>query len=163
MVRGMPIRVLRGPARDRASIQEVVPLLDARYLRVWFSVFLEDTAGDGRKLKVERSSFQYQVDADGTDWVFRYDYSREQPAHQHPRAHLQVRGSLVSDVGTPRGMLERVHFPTGRHTLEGVMRCLAQQFLVPTNEDPGVWRALLAETERLFLERATQPISGPDR
>jgi hypothetical protein len=68
---------------------------------------------------------------------------------------------LISKVDPYREALEHVHFPTGRPTLEGVIRCLIVQFGVPSHTEPEVWRPVLAESERRFLTTARQPISGP--
>ena len=76
--------------------------------------------------------------------------------------HLQIRGTLTeSDVPVYRDLLEHVHFPTGRISLEGILRLLAEQFSVPCNEPETVWRPMLAEAERTFLEIAHRPLSGP--
>jgi hypothetical protein len=136
-----------------------LPLLDSRYLRLSITLFLEQTE-QGPRLKVQDSSYQYQADPDGRDWVFRYDYLRHPPDPQ-PAAHLQIRGMLAGGVlsaGTP---IERFHFPTGRLSLEAVIRLLADQFLVPCKEPPEIWRPVLAESEREFLTIARRPLSGP--
>lgn len=139
--------------------QSVVRLKDGRYLRV--SIVLDREPHDGGyRLKVEQASYQYQSDEGGDGWVFRYDY-RRQPTDPHPATHLQVRGSLVEDVPLHRGVLERVHFPTGRVPIEAVIRLLIEQFAVPTNTASEVWRRVLAESERLFEEIAHRPLSGP--
>jgi hypothetical protein len=92
----------------------------------------------------------------------RYDYLREPGLDGHPQAHLQVRGGLVeTGVLRPSHPLERVHFPTGRVSIEGVIRLLADQFGLPCNESPEVWRPVLAEAERMFLDIAHRPLSGP--
>jgi len=57
--------------------------------------------------------------------------------------------------------LERVHFPTGRFSIEGIVRLLAEEFDVPTNRDAAIWRPVLAASEREFLEIAHLPLSGP--
>jgi hypothetical protein len=58
--------------------------------------------------------------------------------------------------------MERIHFPTGRVSLEAIIRLLADQFNTPCREDPDLWRPVLAETERAFLEIANRPLAGPD-
>jgi hypothetical protein len=45
--------------------------------------------------------------------------------------------------------------------MEGVIRLLADQFGVPCNEPPEVWRPVLAEAEQTFLDIAHRPLSGP--
>lgn len=137
-----------------------VPLNDGRWLRVLLQVYVDPK--DQGKLKVAKSLFQYQLDEDAEEWVFRYDYLRD-PEDQHPASHVQIRGTLTETTVVPvRGALARVHFPTGRVGLEAVIRLLVEQFGVPTNEPPEVWRPALAATERGFLKIARRGISGPD-
>ncbi len=45
--------------------------------------------------------------------------------------------------------------------LEGVIRLLVEEFGVQCNQPASVWRPVLAETERSFLEIAHVPLSGP--
>ncbi|MBI3030945.1 MAG: hypothetical protein HYY64_15680 [Candidatus Rokubacteria bacterium] len=138
-----------------------LPLNNGRFLRVTVGLYLEGTE-HGPRLKVEQSSYQYQEDREGDRWIFRYDFLRNPPA-PHPANHLQVRGGLLEDC-LPQGLtLERVHFPTARVSLEGIMRLLVEQFGVPTNAAPEVWRPVLAETERAFYGIAHRSLSGPER
>lgn len=139
-----------------------LPLNDGRYLRLSIALYLDTTPRD-RRLKVKHSSYQYQSDADGEQWIFRYDYLRtaEDP---HPGAHLHIRGTLTGTDCLPRETpLERIHFPTHRVSLEAVLRLLADQFQIPCNEAPAIWRPVLAESEKLFLEIAHRPVGGPDQ
>jgi hypothetical protein len=62
-----------------------------------------------------------------------------------------------------RGSLEDVHFPTGRVTLESIIRLLIDDFGIPPAEPEDVWRPLLHETETTFLAIARQPQASPDR
>lgn len=129
------------------------------------TLFVEHT-GSGDRLKVSTASFQYQAEADpGTDaWIFRYDYLRDSAGDPHPQSHLQVNAELiVPDTLPMHRPLARVHFPTRRMPLEGVIRLLAEQFDVPTAQPPEYWRPLLAEAERAFLTIAHDPPLGPGR
>ena len=124
------------------------------------SLFLAPHEGRTR-LKVEKSVMQYQLDEDGEHWIFRYDYLR-QPTEPHPAAHLQIAGTLIEGTVVPvRETLARVHFPTGRVSLEAVIRLLVEQFGVRTNTDPDVWRPVLVESEKEFEEIAHRPLAGP--
>jgi hypothetical protein len=139
-----------------------LPLNDGRFLRVGSTLFLDRGDERGPLLKVRESSYQYQDDPNGDGWIFRYDYLRDPVAGSHPQAHLQLRADLVTPGVLPRSLLlERIHFPTGRMALEGVIRLLAEEFGVPCNEPPWVWRPVLAEAEQAFLEVAHWPLSGP--
>ncbi|MGH7390441.1 MAG: hypothetical protein ACREM3_13430 [Candidatus Rokuibacteriota bacterium] len=138
----------------------LVPLNDGRYLRVSVSLFLEPYEGRTR-LKVEKSVYQYQLDEEGDQWVVRYDYLRT-PSDPHPGMHVQIRGRLhEAEVLPSDATLERVHFPTGRVSIEAVIRMLVEQFRVPPNEEPRIWRPVLAESERAFQQIAHRDISGP--
>ena len=124
------------------------------YLRLSITLYVAPTS-EGRRLKVAESSFQYQTDRDGKNWVFRYDYLRN-PPHEYPGAHLQIRGDLSERV-LSQGALEKIHFPTWRISLESVIRLLADQFHVPCNTPRELWRPVLAESERAFAEIAHKP------
>ncbi len=139
--------------------QSLVPLNDGRYLRISIVLYREPHEG-GHRLKVEQASYQYQLDEAGYNWVFRYDYRRE-PMDEHPATHLQVRGRLLENVTMHHGLLERVHFPTGRVSIEAVIRLLMEQFGMPPNYPPEMWRAILSESERSFEEIAHRHLSGP--
>lgn len=128
------------------------------YLRLTMSL---DVLGDRGHLRVREASFQYQTRASDDSWVFRYDFLREGPG-PYPPAHLQVNGALPgSTPDLPARALPDVHFPTGRLSIEAVIRLLAEQCDVPTAEPSAVWRPVLAVSERRFLDRAHQPLSGP--
>lgn len=55
--------------------------------------------------------------------------------------------------------LERIHFPTSRVPLEAVINLLATDFRVRCNEQPELWRPVLAESERRFFQIAHIPLS----
>jgi hypothetical protein len=162
---GIRLLYLQGAARSKAVIEgwtgaSLLPLNDGRFLRFSMSLFLAPHERTTR-LKVETSVMQYQVDEDGDRWIFRYDYLRH-AAEPHPGAHLQIAGALTETSAVPvRKTLSHVHFPTGRVSLEAVIRLLVEQFGVATNEAPAIWQPVLAETERLFEEHAHRPLSGP--
>jgi hypothetical protein len=163
------VRLSYGPTgRDRAVLggaagpTDPLPLNDGRFLRLSVSLYLDPDDERGRLLKVSTSSYQYQADEAGKGWIVRYDYLREPGPDPHPQAHLQIRGALTEGAALPRDrILERIHFPTGRVSIESVIRLLADQFDVPCNEPPETWRPALAEAERTFLEIAHRPLSGP--
>jgi hypothetical protein len=138
-----------------------LPLNDGRYLRLTASLELQKTS-EGPRLKTVQSSYQYQSDSGGRDWICRYDYLREPGDDPHPQAHLQVNGAFGEDM-VSKSSLPRIHFPTGRVALEAMIRLLADQFEVPCNEPPEMWRPVLSESEQAFQRIAHQPPSGPAR
>ena len=162
------VRLTYGPRREEpvlggaAGPGDPVLLTDGRYLRLTMQLFFEDTPPHGRRAKVKMSSFQYQLDREGEQWIFRYDYVRE-PPEPHPAMHLQIRGTLKEPSLPADRPLERIHFPTQRVSLEAVIRLLVEQFGTPARERAEVWRPLLAETEAAFLAIAPRTLSGPVR
>ncbi len=129
----------------------LVKLNNGAYLRLIIGLFLKNEGHD-RYLRVSVSTYQYQLDEAGDDWVFRYEYRRDRRAQDtRPTGHLHVRGDLRSDSLPPKQTLERVHFACGRPTLESVIAVLADEFGVQTNAPDSVWRPLLRETEQTFL------------
>lgn len=137
-----------------------LPLTDGCYLRVTVTLYLEDTP-EGMRMKVRSSSYQYQMDREGDRWIFRYDFLRS-PPDPYPAAHLQIRGKFYEACLPEDLPLERIHLPTGRVSLEAVIRLLANQFHVPCHSPPEIWQPLLTESERAFLEIAHRPLSGPE-
>lgn len=166
LAEGQTVKLFPSPSnRSRATLggrhaRDPLKLNDGRYLRLAAHVYL-DPSGRDNFLRVEETSYQYQLDTDGDQWVFRYDYLRN-PPHAYPAAHIQIRGDLAERAASPTP-LERLHWPTGRVSLEAVIRLLAEQFHVRCNQPPEVWRPALAESERDFLQVAHRPLSGPER
>lgn len=150
----------RTQAKLTAHNGRAVKLLDGRFLRVWQTLKIVET-DDGPRVKVLQSSYQYQRDRVGDDWLFRYDYERY-PKNHYPGAHLQVRAEpRDSDWLPPKSPLERIHFPTDRVSLEAVLRLLVEDFGVPPARPQAEWRAVLAESERMFREIRHPPSPGP--
>ena len=163
------VRLSAGPRRDEivrvlggwAGPDDPLLLNGGRFLRLTITLYLEDTGQEAR-VKVRNSSFQYQADRDGEQWIFRYDYVRE-PPDPHPSGHLHIRGSLIQRCLDQAQALEDIHFPTQRVSLEAVIRLLIEQFGVSSNQPAELWRSALAESEAQFLGIAHHFISGPDR
>jgi hypothetical protein len=136
------------------------------FLRLNVSLGIDQT-DHGPRLKTRKSSIQYQAKAEpGTDdWLFRYDYIRDATeARPHPQAHVQVRAlAVVPEMIPANRTLERIHFPTRRIPIEGVIRLLAEerQFGIPTATKPPVWRAMLSAAESAFLKIAHEAELGP--
>lgn len=155
--RGTDIQVLGG----RSGPGDPLPLNDDRYLRLTMTLSLVQAEGH-QFLKAMDSSYQYQLDEGGDRWVFRYDYRRV-PPDPYPAAHLQIRARPHEEFLPADRQFERIHFPSGRVSVEAVIRLLADQFGVPCNRSPELWRPILAESEKIFYEIAHLPLSGPDR
>lgn len=143
--------------------QRPLPLRNGAFLRLLLTFRVEPSlsANGALKLKTISSNVQYQLRADDDEsWVFRYEYFRRAP-NQYAPGHIHIRGTPHQQECLPgRKPLEDVHFPTGRVTLESIIRLLIDDFGIPANEDPEVWRPLLHETEQTFIKIARQPVSG---
>lgn len=159
------VRLAEGPRANTLALGgwsgpgDPLPLRNGRFLRLAMTLFREPVEG-GHRIKVAESSYQYQIDPSGRDWIFRYDFLRY-PPEPHPASHLQINGHLPAEylpAGTP---LARIHFQTDRVSLEAVIRLLVDQFGLPTNEVNEVWRPVLAESEARFLEIRHRSLSGP--
>jgi hypothetical protein len=111
---------------------------------------------------VINSGFQYQIDSDGKQWIFRYDYDRF-PQRPYPPTHFHVRGELTEDCLPGGEVLENIHFPATRVSLEAIIRLLIDQFGVSPAKPRRIWRKLLAESEIEFLDIAHRGLSGPKR
>jgi hypothetical protein len=159
---GESVRLIEGDRPERFVLAgfgaRPVRLRDGRFLRLSVTVWLDRASN---RLKVERSSYQYQDDEGGAQWLFRYDYIRA-GAGRNPGAHFQVNGSL-SHPGALQRPLPRMHFPTNRVSLEAVIRLLAEQFGVECATHERVWRPVLTASEEAFHEIAHRPLSGPPR
>ena len=137
------VRIVRGAARERALLAPLsgptrpLRLRDGRFLKITVNLALVDT-DDGVRMKSPDCSFRYQDDERGKDWVFR------STTNAILLITIRLRISTCEAISAPKGYstadqpLERVHFPVARPTLEGVIRLLAEQFGVPTNEEPHV-------------------------
>lgn len=162
VARSHSLRLTGGPRRDYWVLSgmegplDPVPLTNGRYLRTTVSLYLDRAAG---RLKVSKASYQYQLDEEGEDWVFRYDYLREPGSDPYPTSHLNVNGDFsLSSVGCS---LKSVHFPVSRASLESVIRLLIEDFGVEPAESADIWRPALGLSESLFQEIAHVPLSGP--
>lgn len=148
-----PLKFVLGGRKDPV---DPLPLRDGRFLRMTVSLYVD--VEDRNYLKVEQASYQYQ---DGREWVFRYEYLRN-PPHHYPASHLQVNADLRVPGVLPVGLgFERIHLPVGRFPIEWIVRLLAEQFGITTNEPPEIWRPVLAQSERIFVGIAHRPPSGP--
>jgi len=156
------VRLTSGPRRayDPISLggwngpDDPLTLRNRRLLRLSMTLYREPYE-KWHRLKVMSCSYQYQVDPDGKQWIFRYDYARD-PKNVHPAAHLQINGSRLNVDGIlPADRpLGRVHFPTDRFSIESVIRLLIIEFGVPSKTDSEYWRPLLRESEVTFQKIA---------
>jgi hypothetical protein len=158
-------QVSKEPGRPVALGAPGMPLRlnNGWYLELLYTICVEPSgsAGGELKLKTLSSSVQFQRTPDKRSFVFRYDYLRYARTH-HPPGHVQISGTLLEDVCLPEGrLLEHIHFPTGRVTIEAIIRLLILQFgLEPNPRGRTIWHPVLHETETRFLEIARHQPSG---
>lgn len=153
----------RKNARAIGVHHQPIPLNNGHFLRILQSLRLDDIPNNPSKLRVYVALYQYQIDSsDGEQWVFRYEYLRT-PKDPHPSSHIHIRGNLQEHQHclATTTLLEHLHFPTGRITIEAVIRCLVEQFGIETNEPPEIWRPVLTEAELEFERIAHRHASGP--
>lgn len=108
----------------------------------------------------EHTSIAYRcsADVDGDDWIFRYEYERamaESGGYQYPIAHLHVNAQPQHYRGAKP--FPDLHLPTGRLSLEAIIRHLIVEHDVPTVEDRDRALAFLRDQEKEFNERRTDP------
>lgn len=167
MAKGHSLQVYRGDRPNKyvlgsqGNLLAALPLRDGRYLDVRMGLAIYGTP-DGRRLKVDQSVFQYQSDAGGDGWIFRYEYNRH-PVGSHPPMHFHIRGKLTENCLRAGESLERIHFPATRVSLEAVIRLLVDQFHVPPVLKRSELRKLVTQTEREFLNIAHRAVSGRTR
>lgn len=142
-------------------------LTDGKWLRVSQTLVL-DSDGDPPRLKVAKCQYAYllnetestSLEGATAPWVFRYDYVRVRD-DEHPPGHLHVNAKF-ENIGaldlSKYTTLPRIHFPTGRMSLEAIIRLLVHQFgVTPVDE---YWEEMVDESEKSFQSIAHQPASG---
>ena len=145
-------------AGGHAPGDKTIVLTNGFYLQFVVALYLSD--GSDGHLRASLSKFQYQADEAGKDWVFRYDYERDPRGVRPSVAHLHVRGAFeCRDLECDREM-KKVHFPTGRPTVESTIALLIEQFEVPSNSPEEIWRPALDDSQRQFLEVAHRPLTA---
>lgn len=136
-------------------------LRNGKYLRVLQSLSIEPSDEHGPRLKVLASVYQYAADATESNWLFRYDYVRV-PPNKYPGAHLQICKAAPPDLPClPAKPVERIHFPTGRVSLEAVLRLLIEDFGIEAATPEHYWRGVLRASEDEFYKIAHPPSPGP--
>lgn len=97
---------------------------------------------DGWRAHTTSYSYNFQLD-NGREVVVHHFDPRQRSKVKTP--HLHVRG-----LTTPLP-LSKAHFPTGRVSIEEVIRFAVTELGVHPRYGDGVWQALLAETEQEFF------------
>jgi hypothetical protein len=91
--------------------------------------------------------YVYQETPDPDSWIFRYEYQREPlEDYPYPKAHLHLNADPTSYPGTKA--FPKLHIPTGRVTVEAVLRHLLDEHGVPCISPH--WQSVLSEGEKAY-------------
>lgn len=121
-----------------------IELTDGSWLLLEQRLGLREKSGD---LWLTTLSYRYrwQADSDDGSWLIRWEYKRE-GAGAYPAAHLHVNASPERYAHEKH--FGKLHLPTSRVPLEGVVRFLITEIGVePISEN---WHETLTEAERVF-------------
>lgn len=103
--------------------------------------------------------YVYQRTDDDDSWIFRYEYQREPgDKYPYPLAHLHL-NAVPEGYPGPKPF-PRLHMPTGRVTIEAVVRHLLDEHAVPALS-PN-WREMLSAAEGAFKEIQRRRLLNPD-
>jgi hypothetical protein len=129
---------------------KALELKNKHYLYLYIRAYLDKD--DRNFIKVRDSRYYYQLDTDGRQLVFRFDYERFGP-EIHPPGHVHIYGKhWQAENNLPQ--MSKVHFPAGRPTLESIIRLLINDFGIKPNTADDVWRPILKYSEDEFLKMA---------
>ncbi len=116
----------------------------------------------GKEHKITTLAYLYalRVSTDIKEPLVRYEYVPQEaasPDYPYPKGHMHIYAAapdydaLMQQYGSKP--LYRIHFPTGRITLEEFIRLLIIEFHVPTHgNEPQKALALLDESQQVFLQ-----------
>ncbi len=137
--RGEPVR-LRGPHRLTLAASHRFRIIEAE--------------GDRGPFKVQTISYFYAVSTQAGEEVLAYHWT---PETQEGRTygHVHVGRRCIAETSPlPPNRFKRLHLPTGRVSLESVLRFLIEDIEVPPQKEN--WHDVLAETEQAFNEFKTR-------
>ncbi|MPZ24538.1 MAG: hypothetical protein GEU28_13625 [Dehalococcoidia bacterium] len=117
----------------------------------------------GAPVDVHTVQYSYDVDDETGRSVFGYHWHPAISNRPYPHLHIghaTVDLDILHEAGRSdnanglRAEIADVHFPTGRISLESVLRMLVTDLGVdPLQEHASDWQAILAETEHAFQAR----------
>ena len=120
-------------------------LQNGRYLYLYHRLCLRHKE---RYLTTLEYEYTYQESEDPDSWIFRYEYKREPlPDYRYPKAHLHINAEPDAYPGSKP--FPRLHIPTGRVTIEQIVRHLLDEHAMPCIS-PNHWQDVLAETQTAF-------------
>lgn len=134
-------------AHAPAQVAEPLPLTNGNYLYLNHRLGLTHAE---KYLTTLEYTYTLQSEADNDDsWIFRYEYKRDQPAdYPYPLAHVHVNAKSPGGYGTEQKDFSDLHLPTGRVTVEAVVRHLiCEHGIEPISPN---WEQTLTDTEAAF-------------
>lgn len=109
---------------------------------------------DRGPFKVRTKSYFYHIATQSREELLAYHWEPEtSEGRTFPHLHVGL-VSIAQDAPIPRERFHRLHIPTGRVSLESVIRLLIEEFgVVPQKDD---WREILDDTEEAFMRYKTR-------
>jgi len=115
---------------------------------------LVEVPGERGPWKVSTLAYRYRIDSAAGDELALWHWhpkDRQDRPHRYPHPHLHAQVEQLAGL----------HLPTGRVSLESILRLLLNEFDVrPRRED---WQDVLAACEAAFERWRTWPAPGPER
>jgi hypothetical protein len=137
--RGHPVN-LRGPHRLSLVVSQSFRIVEAE--------------GDRGPYRVQTISYFYEVATRAGDEVLVYHWTPETEEGRN-YGHLHVGRSCIAEASPlPHDRFHRLHIPTGRVSLESILRFLIEDLEVPSRKEN--WRDVLSNTERAFNQHRTR-------
>ena len=124
-----------------------------------FAIVAAEPERSRERWRVTTRMYEYSLlDRDETELLVYHwqpDADRTYP-HLHVSAALSVRRRALEDKQAID--LDGLHLPTGRVSLEAIVRMLIDEFEIAARYPEADWRRRLEETEAVFRDAATQRI-----
>ncbi|HVC33571.1 MAG TPA: hypothetical protein VNL16_08690 [Chloroflexota bacterium] len=137
------------------QVFRAIRLGNGHYLSVRMDVHL---IPDGVSTDANSIAYRQSEETRGDDWIFRYEYERlqaESGTYPYPVAHWHVNATPAAYAGARP--FPELHLPTGRLSLEDIIRHLIVEHAVPTLCPRADALAFLDEQRNTFQHRRTDP------
>lgn len=127
-------------------VQKPLRLENDNYLLIFQRLCLRR---EQKFLTTREYRYVYQSSESPNDWIFRFEYEREPEGdNPYPRAHIHLNACPTTYSGAKE--FDKLHLPTGRVTLEDILRHLVIEHAVqPVSPN---WEQKLKQTEAAFRE-----------
>lgn len=111
---------------------------------------VEKAEGESGPWKVTTEAYQHALeDEDGREIIAYHWHPERGSAYNYPHLHIGT------GIGASLGEIHKRHFPTGRVSLEDVLRLVIKEFgAEPARAD---WEEVLEETQATYEVRRTWP------